>query len=89
VAASSLRQLCPAGSKEVSVETLPVVRKQEKLEHASGTEGSGRSPVRRGHSLPSSWARPLAVGLSSHPLRGAEERLYLQTQEHFQGLVSY
>lgn len=58
-----LRQLCPAGSKKVSLETLPVARKQEKLERASGMEGSCKSPMLYRHSLPSNWAQLLVVRL--------------------------
>lgn len=71
-----LRQLCPAGSKEVSLETLLVARKQEKLEHASSTGGSGKSAVLCRHSLPligpSCWWRGFS---SCSPERGCRKAL--------------
>lgn len=65
-----LCQLCPAGSKEASLETLPAVRKPEKLEQASA-QGQAQIPVIPVHSLPSHWAELLWEGFSSHsPERG-------------------
>lgn len=61
---------------------------QEKLERASGTEGS-RFPALQRHSRPLIGPGCCWGGFNLRARRGAEERLYLRTQERFQGLVSY